>query len=462
MNSDISVVVLAAGLGTRMKSARPKVLHALAGRPMIGHVMATLEKLAPKRVVLVVGPGMDAVTDAARAAAPGLDIASVVQAERRGTGHAVLMAKPALSGCSGDVLVVFGDTPLLQAATLRDMVERRRASGAAVAVLGMRRRDPGMYGRLVVAPDGGLERIVEAKDASEAERAITLCNAGAMAIDGSRLFALLDQVRPRNAQGEYYLTDVVGLARAAGLTCTHAEGDAGDLIGVDSRALLAEAEATFQKRARANAMTNGATLIDPATVWFSYDTELGRDVVIGPMVVFGPGVKVADGVEIKGFCHIEGAEIREGAQIGPFARLRPGAEIGREAHIGNFVEIKAARVEAGAKVNHLSYVGDARVGAKANVGAGTITCNYDGFVKSFTDIGAGAFIGSNTALVAPVKVGAGAIIAAGSVITADVADDALAVARGEQVEKPGWAGAYRAAKAAKKAKAVAAKTKRSG
>jgi bifunctional UDP-N-acetylglucosamine pyrophosphorylase/glucosamine-1-phosphate N-acetyltransferase len=321
------------------------------------------------------------------------------------------------------------------------------ASGHAVMVAGMRPQDPGPYGRLVLAQDGALERIVEAKDASAAELAIGLCNAGAMALDGTVMWELLAALTPNNAKGEYYLTDVVGLARAKGLRCGVIEAAAEEAVGVNSRIELAEVEALFQAKKRRDAMLAGATLVDPASVWFSYDTVLGRDVVVGPNVVFGPGVTVGDNVAIKGFCHLEGCTIAAGAQVGPFARLRPGAAIGTDAHIGNFVEIKAALVGAGAKVNHLSYVGDAEVGAKANVGAGTITCNYDGFTKAQTKIGAGAFIGSNTALVAPVSVGDGAIIGAGSVIVTDVAADALAVARGKQEEKPGWAARFRAVKA---------------
>ena len=460
MKSEFAVVVLAAGLGTRMKSDRPKVLHGLAGRPLIGHVMAALARLKPARVVLVVGPAMDDVVAAARAAAPDIALTSVIQHDRKGTGHAVLQAREALADFSGDVLVAFGDTPLVRPETLERLLTALRPGNGparAVAVIGIRPADPGPYGRLVTNAAGALERIVEAKDATSEEAAIGLCNAGVMALDGDRLFGLLDKLRPDNAKGEYYLTDVVAHAREAGLSCGVIEADADELVGINSRAELAAAEAMFQARARSAAMADGATLIDPATVWFSHDTRLGRDVTVGPMVVFGPGVVVQDKVEIRAFSHIEGAVIREGATVGPFARLRPGADIGLDAHIGNFVEIKAATIEAGAKVNHLTYVGDARVGAKANVGAGTITCNYDGFSKHFTDIGAGAFIGSNTALVAPVKVGDGAIVAAGSVVTVDVAPEALALGRGQQVEKPGWAKAFRTAKAEK-----AAKSKRGG
>jgi bifunctional UDP-N-acetylglucosamine pyrophosphorylase/glucosamine-1-phosphate N-acetyltransferase len=447
----LGVVVLGAGLGTRMASSVAKVLHGVGGLPLAGHVARAVFGLGPDRVVVVAGPGMGGVVEAVRSGLGGIEVVAAEQAERKGTGHAVLMARSALAGRPGPVLVVYGDTPLIGTATLRRLVDEI-GRGRAVAVAGMRPADPGPYGRLVLGRDGSLERIVEARDASAAERAIGLCNAGVLAADGRVLWELLDRVRPDNAKGEYYLTDVVGLAREAGLSCGAIEADAEEVVGVNSRAELAQVEALFQRRRRDAAMAAGATLADPASVWFSHDTVLGRDVWVGPNVVFGPGVTVGDGVTIRGFCHIEGATIAGGAQVGPFARLRPGASIGEAAHIGNFVEIKASVIEAGAKVNHLSYVGDAHVGAKANVGAGTITCNYDGFVKAKTEIGAGAFIGSNTALVAPVKVGAGAIVAAGSVITRDVAADALAVARGHQVEKPGWASRFRALRAAVKLK----------
>lgn len=434
-----------------MASGLAKVLHGVGGLALVGHVGRAVGGLGAARVVVVVGPGMDQVVAAARAGVGSAAVVGVEQAERRGTGHAVLMAKDALAGCDGPVVVVFGDTPLIRAETLRRLADGI-AAGHAVMVAGMRPAEPGAYGRLVLAADGTLARIVEAKDASAEERAIALCNAGAMALDGKLMWDLLAQLRPDNAKGEYYLTDVVALARAQGLRCGVIEAAAEEAVGVNSRLELAEVEALFQARQRRAAMLSGATLVDPSSVWFSHDTVLGRDVVVGPCVVFGPGVVVGDHVAIKGFCHLEGTKIAAGAQVGPFARLRPGASIGAEAHIGNFVEIKAALIGAGAKVNHLSYVGDAEVGAKANVGAGTITCNYDGFVKATTKIGAGAFIGSNTALVAPVSVGDGAIVGAGSVIVADVAADALAVARGKQEEKPGWAARFRAIKAAAKLK----------
>ena len=442
----LAVVVLAAGLGTRMKSKLPKVMHAVAGRPMIAHLLATVAALAPERVAVVIGPGMDEV---AACVAPH---ATVVQEERLGTGHAVSCARDALRGFDGDVLVLYGDTPLITAETLHRMLAMRRtAPYPAVVVLGFRPDDAGEYGRLVVGEHNSLELIVEHRDATPAQRALPLCNSGVMCIDGARLVGLLDRIGNDNAKSEYYLTDIVALARADGLPCGFVEGAADELVGVNSRLELAAAERILQDRLRRHAMAEGATLQDPGSVFFSADTVLGRDVVVGPNVVFGPGVTVGDDVEIRAFCHIEGTTIASGATIGPFARLRPGAEIGENAHIGNFVEIKNSKVENGAKVNHLTYVGDARVGAKANIGAGTITCNYDGFTKSLTDIGAGAFIGSNSALVAPVKIGDGAVIGAGSVIVRDVAPGALAVARGTQMELSGWVEKFRARKEAEKA-----------
>lgn len=434
-------------MGTRMKSDLPKVMHPLAGRPMVRHLMHTVSALSPDRVVVVVGPGMDSV---AQAVAPA---ATVVQSERLGTGHAVLQARPLLDGFAGDVLVLYGDTPLITQETLLRMLAERRNpdKDPAVVVLGFKPDDPGQYGRLVVGAEG-LKAIVEFKDANHDQREIPLCNSGVMAFDGRRMWGLLDRVGNDNAKGEYYLTDVVGLARGDGCTCSFVLGDEQELLGVNSRVELAGAETIVQESLRRAAMEAGATLIDPASVWFSWDTRLGRDVVVWPHVVFGPGVTVGDNVTIKGFCHFEGAVIADGADVGPYARLRPGAEIGAAAHIGNFVEVKKAVVEDGAKVNHLSYIGDAHVGAGANVGAGTITCNYDGFSKSRTEIGADSFVGSNSSLVAPVKVGARAMIGAGSVITKDVSAGALAVGRGSQMEVAGWADRFRAAKAADKAK----------
>lgn len=437
----LAVVILAAGLGTRMKSTLPKVMHPLAGRPMIKHLIATVATLRPERVVVVIGPGMDQVADAV---AP---YEVVVQEQRLGTAHALLQAAPLLADFSGDVVVLNGDGPLITPETLRALAAgRAEADNPGVVVLGFEPEDPARYGRLVVG-EGRLQSIVEWKDASEEQRAIRLCNSGCYAFDGARLWDWLSRVGNVNAAGEYYITDVVGLARADGALCAHVVGQTEELMGVNSRAELAEAEAVVQRALRLRAMDNGATLVAPETVYFSWDTIIGRDVVIWPHVVFGPHVTVGDGVVIKGFCHLEGASIAAGADVGPYARLRPGADIGRDAHIGNFVEIKKSRIEDGAKVNHLSYIGDAVVGAKANVGAGTITCNYDGFHKSQTVIGAGAFIGSNSALVAPVTVGKGAIVGAGSVITRDVTDGALAVARGTQMEMPGWADHFRTAKA---------------
>ena len=447
-----AIVVLAAGLGTRMKSSLPKVMHPLAGRPMIAHLMAELETLAPERLVVVVGPEMETV---AKTVAPW---PTVVQQERLGTGHAVMAAREVLDGFDGDVLVVYGDTPLITAETLERLIAARHAAAQpGVVVLGFRPDDPGAYGRLIVGPIGTLDAIVEAKDARPEQLAVTLCNSGVMAIDGAKLPGYLDRIGNDNAKGEYYLTDVVHLARADGLSCGVVEGDESEFIGINSRADLARAEAIVQDRLRQRAMAGGATLVDPATIYFSHDTRLGRDVTVGPSVVFAPGVVVGDNVQIRPFCHLEGVSIQDGALIGPFARLRPGARIGADAHVGNFVEIKNASVEVGAKVNHLTYIGDARVGAKANVGAGTITCNYDGFFKDHTDIGAGAFIGSNTALVAPVKIGDGAIIGAGSVVARDVPSDALAVTRGPYVAKDGWAGAFRRRRGAEKASAQANK-----
>ena len=436
-----------------MKSDLPKVLHRVANRPMISHLLDALSAISSERTVVVVAPGMTQLVDAVAPAD------TAVQTEALGTGHAVLAAREQMQDFTGDVLVLFGDTPLLTAETMQDMLTARHAAeNPAVVVLGFRPDDPAEYGRLVTAADGGLEAIVEFKDASDAQREIGLCNAGIMAIDGNHLFALLDAVGNDNANGEYYLTDIVELARDRGLRCAVVEAaDPVEVMGVNSRAQLAEAEAAMQARLRDRAMAGGVTMTDPETVWLSADTKIGRDVIIGPNVFFGTGVTIADNVEIKAFCHIDGAEVASGVSIGPFARLRPGAKLERNVHVGNFVEIKQALVEEGAKVNHLSYVGDARIGPRANVGAGTITCNYDGFFKELTDIGADAFIGSNTALVAPVKVGDGATVGAGSVITSDVEADALAVARGRQKSIAGWASAFRKRRKAEKDAAKAKK-----
>jgi bifunctional UDP-N-acetylglucosamine pyrophosphorylase/glucosamine-1-phosphate N-acetyltransferase len=445
-----AAIILAAGKGTRMKSDLPKVMHRIAGRTMLRHVLEAVAPLRPARTLVVLAPGMDSV------AAEAVGAAIAIQPKALGTGHAALCALPELqdllaAGALDDVLVLFGDTPLLTAPTLAALLaERRRAAAAAVVVLGMRPADSGEYGRLICDENGVLEAIVEAKDATVAQRAIDLCNSGVMAIDAKQLVSLLSGIGTENAKGEYYLTDIVALARGRGLPCRALEAPLDELIGINSRADLATAEAAMQRRLRKAAMAGGATLIDPASVFLSADTVLGRDVTVGPFVHFGPGVAVADKVEIRAFCDIAGARIASGAVIGPFARLRPGAVIGDDAHIGNFVEIKQATIGRGAKANHLSYVGDAEIGAGANIGAGTITCNYDGFNKMLTRVGDGAFIGSNTVLVAPVTVGAGAYVAAGSAITNDVADDALAIGRAQQVDKPGRAKLLRKMKMAEK------------
>jgi bifunctional UDP-N-acetylglucosamine pyrophosphorylase/glucosamine-1-phosphate N-acetyltransferase len=434
-------VLLAAGEGTRMKSSLPKPLHEVAGRPMLGHALAALVEAGCTRIAVVVGPGAggEALAKAALALFPAAGI--FVQQERRGTAHAVLAARAALAESADDVIVHYADTPLLSAETLR----RLRAGlgeGVAVSALGFEAADPTGYGRFI-EHEGRLVAIREQKDASAEERAIRRCNAGTVALAGAHALALLDEIKDDNAAREFYLTDAVEVAGRRGLAAVAHIAPEAEVMGVNDRVQLAAAEAAMQRALRETAMRAGATLVAPETVFLSYDTELGRDVTVEPHVVFGRGVKVGDDVVIHAFSHLEGATVASGASIGPFARLRPGAEIESKARVGNFVEIKAARIEAGAKVNHLSYIGDARVGAGANIGAGTITCNYDGFAKHRTDIGAGAFIGSNTALVAPVTVGDGAIVGAGSVVTKDAPADALVVARGQQTEKPGWAAVFR-------------------
>ncbi len=430
----LAVVVLAAGQGLRMKSETPKVLHPLAGRPMIGQVLDTVGALSPTRIVVVVGAGAERV---AEAVAPH---PTVVQEPRRGTGHAVLQARDALDGFTGDILVLYGDTPLIHADTLAAMIAARHGPGdPAVVLLGFRPADPAHYGRVVLGEGGRVRGIVEYADASEAERNITLCNAGILLGAGPALFSLINRLGQDNAKGEYYLTEIFALADADGRKTAMAEADPQEVLGVNSRAELAVVETVMQTRLRARAMVQGVTFVDPTTVWLSVDTSFGQDVTVQPNVFFGPGVSVGDGVEIRAFSHLEGARIETGATVGPFARLRPGTVVGPSARVGNFVEVKNAVLGKGAKVNHLAYVGDAQVGAEANIGAGTITCNYDGIAKHRTEIGKGAFIGSNTALVAPVKVGDGAVVGAGSTITRDVAPDAVAVARGEQTERPGAA-----------------------
>jgi bifunctional UDP-N-acetylglucosamine pyrophosphorylase / glucosamine-1-phosphate N-acetyltransferase len=450
MSRSLAILILAAGQGTRMQSSRPKVLHPVANRPMIGHALAAAKALAPDRVIAVIGPEMDA---AAQAIAP---TPTVIQALQRGTADAVAAARSALGDFAGEVLVLYGDTPLTTPATLERLLAERVRQNAAVAVIGMRPAEPGAYGRLVLDPDGALAAIVEAKDATDEQRRIALCNSGVMAIDGRHLWPLLDAVGNSNAKHEYYLTDIVGIARTRGLRCAAIEAPAAEMMGVNSRAELAEAEALMQGRLRAAAMAAGVTFTAPETVFLSADTRLGRDCVVGPFVVFGPEVTVGDGVEIPAFCHLAGAKVGDHAILGPFARLRPGAELGAHVHIGNFVEVKNAKLASGVKANHLAYLGDANVGEGTNIGAGTITCNYDGVDKHRTEIGKDVFVGTNSSLVAPVAIGDGAMIGAGSVITEDVPADALALGRGRQVVKEGRAAAWkkerRAATPAKKKK----------
>lgn len=447
MTAPIAAIILAAGKGTRMKSDTHKVLHPIAGRPMLLHLIDSVKALGAEREVVVVGAGREQV----EAAVHPLGVETVEQAEQLGTGHAVRMAESALAGFQGDVLILYGDVPLVTAETMRRMLDALHGDGGpSVVVLGFRPADPGAYGRVIVGSDGRLDKIVEYKDATPEERAVTLCNSGLMAVRGPDLFRLLGQLTSDNAAGEYYLTDLVELARREGRFSVGIETDAIEVAGVNSRGELAGLEREWQQRRRARAMAEGATLVAPETVWFAHDTVIGRDVTIEPNVVFGPGVSVADRVTIHGFSHIEGAEILSGADIGPYARLRPGARIEQGAKVGNFVEIKKAVIGPGAKANHLSYIGDAVVGAGANIGAGTITCNYDGFLKYRTVIGNGAFVGSNSALVAPVTIGDGAIVGAGSVVTRDVEADALGIVRAEQQVKPGWARKFRAVMKAKK------------
>jgi len=430
----LSLVILAAGLGSRMNSDLPKVLHPLAGAPLLAHALRAGAVLAPDRVVVVTGHGAAAVARAAQDSEPDALIAH--QAEQLGTAHAVAQARAALEGFSGDVVVLYGDTPFVSPETLEALIAAR--SRYAVVVLGFEAADPGRYGRLVMR-DGALERIVEYKDANAQERAITLCNSGVICADAALLSELVDAVDNDNASGEYYLTDIIALARARGLTAGVVTCPEAETLGINTRTELAAAEALFQARARAEALDNGVTLLAPETVFFALDTVIGRDAVIGPNVVFGPGVTIESGAEIRAFCHLEGCHVSRDAIVGPFARLRPGAELAEGVRVGNFVEIKNAILDEGAKVNHLTYIGDAHVGEGANVGAGSVTVNYDGVMKHHTKIGARAFIGSGSMLVAPVQVGAGAMTASGSVITSDVPDGALALGRARQENKPGLA-----------------------
>ena len=448
MPEPLAVIVLAAGQGTRMKSSLHKVLHPIAGRPMLLHLLASVGELAPQRQVVVVGAGRAQVEKAV--AGRGVDIA--VQAEQLGTGHAVAQARDALAGFQGDVLILYGDVPLVRAGTMRAMIERLHAADApACVVLGFRPDDAAAYGRIVAGPDGRIEKMVEYKDASAAERAVDLCNSGLMAVRAADLFALLARVRNDNAASEYYLPDIVMLASGDGRASAVVETGAAEVAGVNSRAELAAVEASWQAARRAEMMRDGVSLVAPETVFFAHDTALARDVTVEPNVVFGPGVTVEEGAVIHAFCHLEGAHVGPGVAIGPYARLRPGAVLAENVRIGNFVEIKNARLGKGAKANHLSYVGDARVGEGVNIGAGTITCNYDGYFKHETVIGDRAFIGSNSALIAPVRIGRDAIVAAGSAVSRDVADGELRLVRAEQLVKPGWADRFHDAMRKRKA-----------
>ncbi len=446
--SPLAIIILAAGKGTRMKSVSHKVLHPIAGRPMIEHLLASAAQLAPERQVVVVGSGREQLEKVL-----GSRAAIAVQEPQHGTGHAVQQAEGALAGFVGDVLILYGDVPFVRAKTMRAMIERLHgADNPTVVVLGFEPEDALQYGRVLAHEDGRIAKMVEYQDADEAERACTMCNSGLMAARSDELFALLGQVGNANALGEYYLVDVVNIANMQGRTCALVvTDDADEVAGINSRGELAEAEARWQARRRVAAMDEGATLIAPETVWFAWDTVLGRDVTVEPNVVFGPGVSVASGVKIRAFCHLEGATLATGVEVGPYARLRPGAVLEAGAKVGNFVEIKNATMGAGAKASHLSYIGDAEVGAEANIGAGTITCNYDGYFKHKTVIGARAFIGSNSALIAPVRIGADAIVAAGSAVSRDVADGELRLVRAEQLIKPGWADRFHDAMKRKKA-----------
>ncbi|EJL24756.1 bifunctional UDP-N-acetylglucosamine diphosphorylase/glucosamine-1-phosphate N-acetyltransferase GlmU [Novosphingobium sp. AP12] len=444
----LAIVVLAAGKGTRMKSELHKVLHPIAGRPMLEHLLASAQDLAPERQVVVAGHGREQLEKAL-----GMRATIAVQEPQLGTGHAVQQAETALAGFDGDVLILYGDVPFVRADTMRAMIERLHAPDApAVVVLGFQPSDPLQYGRVLAHDDGRIAMMVEYKDATDEQRACRLCNSGLMAVKSADLFDLLAKVGNENSQGEYYLVDIVNIATLEGRACAVIVTDDPDEVGgINSRGELAEAEGRWQAKRRIQAMAQGATLIAPETVFFSWDTRIGRDVTIEPNVVFGPGVTVADNVVIHAFSHLEGATLESGVAIGPYARLRPGAVLRAGSKVGNFVEMKNAVLGEGAKANHLTYLGDATVGAGANIGAGTITCNYDGYFKHQTVIGERAFIGSNSALVAPVKIGADAIVAAGSAVTRDVADGELRLVRGEQLVKPGWADRFHDAMKKKKA-----------
>jgi bifunctional UDP-N-acetylglucosamine pyrophosphorylase/glucosamine-1-phosphate N-acetyltransferase len=439
-----AAIILAAGQGTRMKSAKAKVMHTIAGLPILGHVIAAARGAGAERVVVVLAPG--AVEVEAFALRHGAE--TVVQDKQLGTGHAAACAFEALKDFTGKVVVTYGDHPLFTAATFEASFAAQEKSGMAIVAFHSKST---AYGRIIMKADGLLDRIVEYRDANATERNVELCNAGILAADAKGFFRWAGELKNNNVQKEYYLTDIPTIARRDGIGCSVVTIDEAETMGVNSRAELAVAEAAMQQRLRARALESGVGMTAPETVFLSFDTLLEPDVQVGPHVVFGPGVTVKGGAEIKAFSHLEGAVVARGATVGPYARLRPGADIGEDAHIGNFVEVKNARIETGAKANHLSYLGDARVGAGANIGAGTITCNYDGFDKYHTDIGAGAFIGSNSALVAPVKVADGVYVGAGSVITKSMSNDSLVVTRAEQKEIPGWAEKFRARKRAEKA-----------
>ncbi len=447
----LQTIVLAAGKGTRMKSRTPKVMHKVAGRSMLGHVLALAASAGSKAPAVVIGPGMEEVRAEVEKLAPGASV--YIQQQQQGTADAVLAARAAIANHSGDVIVLYADTPLIQPATVARLLAALDRN-AGVAVLGFVARDPTGYGRLLTGADGALVAIREEKDATPAERLVKLCNSGVMAFRLPELLETLTAISNANAKGEFYLTDAIEIARARGAMASVVECDEDEVLGVNAREQLSIAENLWQRRARSAVMAEGVTLIAPETVWLSFDTTFGRDVVIEPNVYFGPGVTVGNDVDIKANCHFEGAHIGDGARVGPFARLRPGAVLGAGTHIGNFVEVKNVTLGAGAKANHLAYLGDGSVGDGANIGAGTIFCNYDGFFKHKTEIGAGAFVGSNSSLVAPLKIGDNAYIGSGSVITKDVSAGSLALERSKQDERPGWADKFRTMMARKKANKV--------
>jgi bifunctional UDP-N-acetylglucosamine pyrophosphorylase/glucosamine-1-phosphate N-acetyltransferase len=437
MNSkQTAIIILAAGKGTRMKSKTPKVLHEICGKTMIGHVIDTAISLNSAKIITVLGHGMEDVASEIQHTS-----SVVIQENQNGTADAVKPALKELQSFDGNILILYADTPLITRETLEQMLNGLKQSD--IVVLGFRPEDPAEYGRLVVNSKNELIKIIEFKDASGQEREINLCNSGVIAAKSYLLQHLIDAIDNKNAKGEYYLTDIIGLAKNAGKKCTYVEGDEDEVLGVNNRVQLSEAEYIYQNRLRANAMVDGVTFIDPETVYLCHDTKLESDVTLHPNVTFGKNVWVESGVVIKPFCHIEGTKIKSGAVVGPFARLRPGSEIGADAHIGNFVEIKKSKIGQSVKIGHLSYIGDSIIGSNSNIGAGTITCNYDGYHKHETIIGSGVFIGSNSALVAPVKIGDGSFIGAGSVITKNIEDNALAVSRSKQINKENWAKNFR-------------------